>query len=201
MSKTFVGRLGWSNETVGVYLNGLYGGDIPGFGSANNNNDAVGLIDLVVKADPTEALSMWVNFDWYTLDPEAGDGTCCAAGTQVRLDRVNLYGLAGAARYGLTEALGLAVRAEAIWATNFGYLTGFGDGSFVEFDPANNSATIWELTGTVDYALTDNLTLLGEVRYDNATVRGGSNNFFVTGRDGQQDKEQVLAIVQMMYTF
>jgi opacity protein-like surface antigen len=87
-NKAFTGQLAWSGDTAGVYFNAITG-------------DAVGsdysVLDLVATLDPTDSLSMWLNYD-YILDRNGP----------------NVHGLAIAARLALTDRLGFAARGETV---------------------------------------------------------------------------------------
>ena len=67
--------------------------------------------------------------------------------------------------------------------------------------PATSNTLLWEITATIDYALTDNLKTLLEVRYDRGAIGGGSNDFFTGSNGDYNDADQTLALIQMMYTF
>src|SRR5262245_58173581 len=89
---TFVGKVGYQGETVGMKVTGVYGGNVddlfaalptaligpvefaggtpPGLGfntGQERNGDKIGLLDAVLTWDPSDKLATWVNFDWWTL--------------------------------------------------------------------------------------------------------------------------------------
>jgi len=71
-------------------------------------------------------------------------------------------------------------------------------GYFDGGDP--KTSRIHTITGTVDYALTSNLMLRGEVRYDTITKRNSNDNeFFDNGVDYRPD--QVTSGVEIIYEF
>ncbi|MEE8580439.1 MAG: outer membrane beta-barrel protein, partial [Myxococcota bacterium] len=59
---------------------------------------------------------------------------------------------------------------------------------------------IFALTGTMDHALTDQLTLKGEVRYERGEKDGGANAFFIDNT-ADTSKDQVLIGAQLVYNF
>ena len=73
LAKSFTGQVSWSNDKFGAALSGNWGelgGDTTG-----------SIMDLVLSADPTDSLSLWLNFDWVNYDgtnqpfvPKAGGG-------------------------------------------------------------------------------------------------------------------------------
>jgi hypothetical protein len=201
-SPTFVGRVGWSGETLGMSVGGLYGGDIDAVldsfydstggqfrSGVERTGDAIGLIDAVLTWDPSENLSAWVNFDYYWT----GNSDATAASGASSL---TIYGFAGGARYAFTEAAGFSLRYEYLHLNDIGVTE---LGGFPGMDIALN-----EITGTIDYALSDNLTLKAEGRYDWGWIQEASNNLFAN-RDGDFSsggkKDQLLGIIQLMYTF
>jgi len=62
------------------------------------------------------------------------------------------------------------------------------------------AARIYSVTGTVDYALTSNLMVRGEVRYDHTNKHNADDNeFFDRGDDFEPD--QVTTGVEIVYEF
>jgi hypothetical protein len=121
---------------------------------------------------------MWANFDYYWTEGEklAGDN--------------NYWGFAAASRLAITEKIAAALRGEFVKAP----------GQAVAGD-----ITLWSLTGTVDYALTDNLKLRTEVRYDSGSIDGAEDTLYISGNNGVvpvfTKDDQVLALAQLLYTF
>jgi hypothetical protein len=202
----FLGQLGWECDHGGLYLNGYRGGSAgtsvyalqqTPFGGIGTN-DIISLIDVVGKWNPSEKLSLWANADYFWAD-----GT-----HQQTANGANYMGVALAGRYALTERLGFSMRGEVLRGENTGlFLEPYG-----VFADNNKGANmyLWEVTGTVDYALTDNLTLRGETRVDWCDMHSSPNNCFVAhstpdappGYGEVFTKQiQVLSLVQLLYRF
>jgi hypothetical protein len=65
----------------------------------------------------------------------------------------------------------------------------------------NFNTLLWEVTATLDYALTDNLKTLLEVRYDRGSTPGFDPYFISKTSGANTRQDQTLALIQMMYTF
>ena len=212
---TFVGSLGYKMDTLGFTLNGLYGGNIDDllgafttFGGVGNqpfstgafnfhtgqgrNSDKVGLLDAVLTWNPSDRLSTWVNFDYYwpsNLGPAPGS-----------LSGLNIWGIAGAGRYAITEATGFALRYEYLQFLNYS---------------ASDDADLMELTATLDHHLTDHLVVSAEGRWDRGRADGVPNNLYLNGAApgtpsaglaladflDSKSNHQVLGLVQLRYDF
>jgi hypothetical protein len=190
--KGFLGSLKYSGETFAVATNVYYGGDsgdwAPWFFYASpveagdgRSGDKIGVADLVVNWNPTDRLSTWFNYDYYWTHNV----------NDPELSSLNVQTFALASRYGVTDRAGVALRGEYQWWNS--------DAPNIHF---------WTITGTFDYALTENLIVKVEGRYDIGKLAGETNNFFMSGDDGNDpadgifnDSDQVLGLVQMMYKF
>jgi hypothetical protein len=179
--KVFLGQLAWGGDTTSLSTSFLVGGDVANpFGvvapnPVGRNNDRLYVLDLVATWDPSDNLSMWANFDYYW--PES-DG----------LANQNYWGLAAASRLGITETIGAALRGEVVKGNN---ANGAGGADTI----------LWELTATIDWALTDSLKLLFETRYDRGTLQGAPNGVFFKNAVVATNRDQVLSILQLLYTF
>jgi hypothetical protein len=182
-SKSVLGQIAWSGETAGLAVNGYSGGDVlnpfsaynglGGLSGVGRDGDRLSILDVVATWDPSDHLAVWANFDYFWTRKEKIAGN------------TNYWGVAAGGRFGVTDDMGIGVRGEvarAGTATNFNTL-------------------LWEVTATLDYALTDNLKTLLEVRYDRGALGGGSNSFFTKSNGLPTDADQTLALIQMMYTF
>jgi hypothetical protein len=108
------------------------------------------------------------------------------------------WGVAAAGRYAITERLGLALRGEYVYDRDGLFLTGG-----VAPPLGADESEIWSLTGTLDFALTDHMTVRAEVRYDRADIDGFSDMEFTNGSNPQAftKKDQTMAGVEVIYGF
>ena len=205
--KTFVGHLGYSTETWSASLNGVYGGNLSntiyayggtaGVSGPGSDKDAVALLDLVLTYDPSERLSMWFNFDYFWSDePDSLPGP----------SSLTVWGLAAGSLYAISDQTRISLRAEYVY---------FNDGGIVflasEFAPdglhTSRDASVWSITGTIHHALTEQLTLRLEGRYDRGSGQGTPDKLFVTNgtAPGDPDRfgehDQGLALIQLIYRF
>jgi opacity protein-like surface antigen len=122
---------------------------------------------------------------------------------------ITVYGVAAGGRLAVTDRMGVALRYEWIEAND--HIGCFAPSGPFFCGAVGQDAHLQEITGTIDYALTDNLTLKLEGRYDWFTSQRSSDNFFVasstprTGGGGDNarftSEDQVLAIIQAIYKF
>ncbi|MFQ5416710.1 MAG: outer membrane beta-barrel protein [Myxococcota bacterium] len=177
-TKSVTGQLAYAGETIGGASTVIWGGD-----KEWENGEASGIWDVVMTWDPSDNLSTWVNFDyaWQTI-----------------MQNSHAWGLAAAGRYAVTERMGISMRGEFV--KDHASFIGFGHQG-AGFAPAQpKTSRLYTLTGTVDYALTNNLMMRAEVRYDNITKRNANNNeFFDHGNDFVSD--QVTSGVEIVYEF
>jgi hypothetical protein len=217
---TFVGSVGYSMDTLGFRVNGVYGGNIDdlfsGLGTFNavgsiennpagfldfnsgdeRNSDKIGLLDAVLTWDPSDSLSTWVNFDYYWT---ADSGT--SPGGQ-DLSSLSIYGIAGAGRYAITEATGFALRYEWLYFNDFGNV--------------GSDADLMSLTATLDHHLTDNLVISAEGRWDRGRAQDVPDALYLDDLSGSaatvgtltftdfvndSKDHQVLGLVQLRYDF
>jgi opacity protein-like surface antigen len=209
--KGFLGSAGWNGEMFGVKLNGFYGGDVtqhaifgaggaaaPFVSSSGTQRDSISLIDTVISFTPSDRFQAWLNFDWYRSD----------GSDQAQVNQMDIYALALAGRFGITERLGLSMRYEMLYIEDHPLLlTGVGP----IFAPGplgqGRDATLMSFTTGLDYALTDNLTVRAEGRYDWGNTDDGPDAFFVAAETAPINgnyftrTDQFLGIVQMLYSF
>ena len=191
-AKTFLWRLGYKmSDTMAIGINGLYGGDClvntgPSCGVVGNDKDDQGVVDVVVNWDPSDKLSMYLNFDYYWANRDGRTGDPEAFG----------FGIAG--RYAVTDTTGVSLRGEWVGFRDdyFGVTCG-GTAPCTGFD---NNQDFGEITTTVDHALTDHLTVKAEVAYVVGSGRG-PDNFFVDQGGNNLTDDEVLLGVEMIYQF
>jgi len=227
------------SDELALAVNGLYGGNcatqdgqalglgfnpigapggcgltIDGTGRSNTgNNDRQILIDFTANWDPSDKLSTWFALDYMAPTNDRRTGKPWGVG------------LAAAGRYAVTDATGIALRGEYIYS-NDNYL-GIGvpinlatiapdliNGSFpgiIHGAPGwyKEDQQLWSLTATLDHALTEHLSIKGELVYQegsaNHTSNGGAtNNEFFCNKSCQGThltRRQVLLGAQMTYEF
>jgi hypothetical protein len=174
------------SDTLSGSFNGTYGDSDSGQATDTQDGDNELILDWILNWTPHDKFYAYVNADYIDSENSLGG----ASDTEG-------YGIAVAGRYALTEKLGFSTRFE-----------------WVDLD-VNRAAygarelQIWGLTGTLDYALAENLKLRGELRYDR--LEGDLDNlFFDSGssvlgapRSGQSlsEDDQVTAGVEVIYTF
>jgi hypothetical protein len=167
-AKAIIGQLAWAGETVGAAATLIWD---PSFGGSTQN----GLFDIVLTWDPSERLSTWLNFDYNWFDGPGPDA--------------DGYGIATAARYAVTDRMGVSTRLEWVRTSGPGWWAG-----------TNGDTDLYGITGTVDYALTTNLMLRGEVRYDHVAKPGNDDEFFDKNGNGLTGN-QTTAGVEIVYEF
>lgn len=212
-SKTLLARLGWEGESYGVLGNLLYGAEQVG-----NEDNKRGLFDLVFTANPIQALSMYLQIDMGWED--FGNSWVALNDGLPNLNQKTpfWFGIAGAGRYAITDRLGFALRAEWFNDDRSGFFCTQGvNGAVVNLNAAGNNATgcagsginlassAYEVTATLDYALTSQLTARAEFRSDWVNNQEGSDDFFRSSTNRasglvSQANQQVLA-AQLYYRF
>ena len=199
-SKSVVGHIGWASETLSVGVNGFYGNE-----NTASSEHASTLINGVVKFDPTDRLSLYVNGDY-------GDAANNGIG--------KAWGVATGGRFAITDRTGVSLRGEYV-ADNNQFL-GFcalpnsngvssRDPCFFGFDEEPIVVTdvkIFGITATVDHLLTDQLMVRGEVRWDNVrhSDNTGNGEFFNGSLDFDESDlglkaNQVMLGAEVVYNF
>ncbi len=191
----YMGKLGWANDIFSLQLAGIYGqvtGDgcdslsaLPTascdeFGIPRSGGDSsakLGIVDVIATWDPTERMHFWANFDYSWVDDSSVSGTADA------------YGIAIGGRYAITDRLGAALRGE--YVTDNRQAFGFVD-----------DTNLYSITSTVDYAITEQLMVRGEVRYDNGRIRKNPDNLFINDNSTPYDEDdQILVGAELIYKF
>lgn len=199
-SKSLLGRFGWLGESYGVVGNLIYGAE-----QAYDETNKRGVFDLVMTANPIEQLSMYLNFDFGWED---------FAGSVPDQKTSFWWGVAGAGRYAITDRLGVALRAEWFKDDRSGYFctqqaaypgnspfTNCAAGDPVTGGPVNAASSAYEVTATVDYALTSQLTARAEFRADWVDNQYNSDRFFRSNSFRPLQENQQALIAQLYYTF
>jgi hypothetical protein len=171
-AKSVVGHLGWENDSVSVAVNGIWGGE-----NAGTNGNKSSVVNGVATLDVNDRLSFWINGDyaWINIDDQAA------------------WGVAAAARFGITDRTGVALRGENV--TDVDRYLGFTDEDFVL-----TGTDVWGLTLTLQHLLTDHLQVRGEVRYDNVNHDNGENDEFFADSD-ELEQDQIVLGADVIYNF
>jgi opacity protein-like surface antigen len=179
-AKSITAQVAWAGETVSVANTLVWGPPHVGM-----NDNSTGIYDVLVNWDPMESLSTWLNFDYAWGRTTAGQ-------------KQHAWGLATAARYAISERMGIAGRFEYVADDDFAL--GWVDDPMDPGAGVSRDASIFSLTGTVDYALTSNLMVRAEVRYDDISKDNSSDDEFFDSVDDWKP-EQVTAGVEIVYEF
>jgi hypothetical protein len=174
--KGFLWQVGWGNDMVTLLFNGIIEENTAGPG-----HEQV-VLDFVAEMTPADNVLLWTNLDYIMTNRDgSSNGRGDASGV----------GISVGGRVGVTDDMGIGARGE---------YAAFDQGS------SQNGALdddIWTITGTLDYALTENLSWKGEVKYEGAN---GSNEIFPKGRNssGRASKDvddAVFVGTQLYYEF
>jgi len=186
--KAYFGQISFGGDMFGLNVGAIVGKDNTltdgGFGTATTCDSGAScntsVFDVVLSADPSDNLSLWLNFDW-----ARSFGNSTVEG--------DAYGIAAAGRIALTDAMGYATRVEYVRT----------DGSYNRSRGAGSSAMgeVFEWTNTVDYALTEDLKVRGEVRWDhNLSNTPIFANGSSTGSSSSRE-DQLVGLAEMYYEF
>ena len=177
--KTLITQLGMGDDKLSGNATVIWGAE------AGSNKDDLGLLDFVITANPTDALSVWLNVDYVWSSGNA-------AGLASGVPNGDAWGIAAAGRYAMTDRMGVALRAEFVQDSS----------GRLGITQANRGAAsavddnqVWGLTATVDYTLVENLLMRLESRYDRVNHSG---EFF--NRNGL-DRDQWVLLAEAVYTF
>jgi hypothetical protein len=187
---SYLGSVKVGDDKMNLRGSYIYGHEFVG------ENDSLNLVDVTAWFNPTDNLSMWVNYNFLFVG-ESGYYT---------------HGVANAIRLQVTDKIAGALRGEYIrehpsdtfgagssFASN-NTITGPFDNSF--FDPGGSGAgqEIYSLTGTLEYALTDHLIARGEGRFDWIDDDGDQGDGFFENESGFADN-QFVALLEVIYTY
>lgn len=181
--KAYFGQFQYAGDAFGLNVGGIIGdadASVCGAGApaagARNIECRVSVVDVVLTADPTDNLSIWVNYDWLHQN---GSGTGTAHG--------DAHGISGAGRLALSDDMGVSSRVEYVWTEDT--LGGTAD-----------DGELLTVTGTVDKTLAEGLVGRVELRYD--TFLGGNGlGFAANGDAAGTNDEQLVALWQLYYEF
>jgi hypothetical protein len=152
--KGFLWQVGWGNDTMTFLFNGVYDDNWEDGGSVVGPTDSRYVLDLVAEMTPADNVLVWANADYIETDTPGADP--------------NGFGISVGTRVGVTDDMGVGGRFE------FGTFDNDGNASFMDGE-------LYSITGTIDYALTDNLTWKSEAKWEGSdnmkhAYRKGSNS-------------------------
>ena len=180
--KAYYGQFQFGGDGFGLNVGGIIGdadasqcGITPGTGG-RSDECTVSVVDVTLTADPTDNLSVWVNYDWFHANgaQNAGHG--------------DAHGISGAGRLALTDDMGVSGRVEYIWTEDT-----LAPGS-------SDDAELLTLTGTVDKTLAEGLVGRIELRWDTALEPDGAG-FAPNGDAVGTNDDSLVALWQMYYEF
>ncbi len=181
-NKAVLWSLGWGWDTVGVSFAGAYGDADSGQGASLPSSNKEMILDFILSWDPSDNFSAYINADY--IDSENSTD---------RTSEFDGYGISVAGRLALTDRLGIALRGE--------YATLESDAPQV-MGVSSEELTLYGITGTVDYALTSDLMVKAELRYDSSD---SSDTFFENAFIGEEglftEDDQFIGAVEVLYTF
>ena len=177
-NKAYFGQVSFGGESFGLNVGGIIGdsdASVCAQATGPQNDCQISIVDVVMTADPTDNLSLWLNYDWVNTNgaSNGADG--------------NTHGISGAGRFGITDTMGIATRVEYIHTSN--QLTGLADDS-----------ELLTVTGTLDKTLADGLVTRLELRYDTFLDDNGAG-FSLNGNGVGTNDDQLVALWQMYYAF
>jgi len=147
----------------------LIGNDI--YLRADSNSNYSLLNDLTAKWDINETWTVGADFGFITNEN--------AIGTR----DADIWGLAGYVRYNVNEDLYLALRGEYI-----------DDDGLLYYNPAWDDKSLWEVTATMGYTITDGLLTRLEYRHDDAGEK-------IFADEDRADDQQDTISVEVIYSF
>jgi hypothetical protein len=205
-------HIGVTGEELSASFNGIYGSSNSinlGKGFTSDGITPIGALeadkdiiyDLIVRWDPFDWFSWYVNGNYRETDVEQLGGIDAPNGD------FTAWGVSTAGRFAITDKLGFALRGEYTKdADSFYSALPFTGATVVmpirDFTGValGDETEIWGLTGTLDYALTDQLKVRTELRYDLADVEDGDSDVFIDEDDDSQE-DQLVAGVEVIYSF
>lgn len=185
--KAVLFALGQTHETWKWSFAGTHGSADSGSLNDQPAGDKETILDVILGWTPNEKFSAYLNADWIQTEVTRVPNALPPPPTNVEVNQeVEGYGVALAGRYAFTEATGLALRGEYVSLDDF-FLPG--------------DLRLWTLTTTVDHKLTEQLTLRGEVRYDKIDDASPTDEQFFDSSLALDEDDQVLAGVEVIYSF
>jgi len=189
--KGITAQLSLVEETYTAAVSFIYGSPAFDIGGAfrSNEEDRVGMVDVLLTADLSDRLSWWLNFDWGFRRDDSFQPTPGAEAVDVK--NSDFFGIALAGRYEFIEGTGVSLRGE--WLTE--------DDGYFQIANSGGESTFWTLTTTLDHALTENLMARIEGRFDWVDVDEGKNDYFINSHGNVKKSDQYVALAELVYSF
>ena len=178
--KAYLLRGGYTGDGWSLGMNTIYGATSSSLGPPGDEEARRGVVNLLFKMDPTESFSWYLNYDYSWNDGDY-DGLGISGG--------DAHGVSVAGRYAITERMGAALRVEYVTAED-GFLL-------------SREVELWGITGTVDYALTEQLTVKAELRWDQGQIDRMPDDLYLSNHSGivfDEDDQAVIG-VEAIYRF
>jgi hypothetical protein len=192
---SYLGSVKVGDEKMNLRASYLYGNEIDGDSAVpGDNHERAGLVDVTAWFNPTDNLSMWVNYNHLYIEGSA----------------YYVNGVANAVRLAVTDKIGVSVRGEYIRehmasTTGGGSLNSRGVTPLIDAGLSGGNQELYSLTGTVDYALTDHLMARAEARFDAIIDPGDSGDGFFENHHESDNfgtaDNQTVGLVEVIYTF
>jgi hypothetical protein len=179
--KSYIGGLNFAQDNLEVRTTVLYGADDATSIGGTKNGEKYGMLDVVMTMDPSDQLSLWVMGDYFWVQGARRAG----------------FGIGAGGRMAVSDRMGVSLRGEYLKDKD-----GNNAPALFLISPAGHGCEIYELTGTVDYTLVENLVVRGEARWDQ--VRYRTFGFFsdeFPQTDTRDRKWQVTLGAQVVYNF
>jgi hypothetical protein len=192
-------HLGVGSDTLSFSFNGMYGssdGVVAGrFGDGALEADKDIIYDAILRWDPFDWFTWYANGTYREVETDQ-----LAGGPFAPDDDFTAWGVATAGRFAITDKLGFALRGEVLIDKD-SFFTGLGFPGAVTPAGYLSETQLWSLTGTVDYALTDQLKVRTELRYDLARSDDGEEDVFIGDDAEDPQDDQLVAGVEVIYSF
>jgi Putative beta-barrel porin-2, OmpL-like. bbp2 len=197
-NKAFHGALALTEDMFGLKVGAIVGED-SGLGCVDADDDCyTSVFDIVMKMDPSDVLSLWLEFAWVRKfgERQTADG--------------DAYGLSAAGRYAITDETGFSTRVEYVRSTPSFNTIGANQAAAIGGGTATslgNLSEIVSLTNTIDHSLTEDLKVRFEVRWDH--IVDNQTQRFINGENGPSNPgssvssrdSQVVGLAEIYYEF
>ncbi|CAN0248515.1 unnamed protein product [Discosporangium mesarthrocarpum] len=179
--KAYYGQFQFGGDGFGLNVGGIIGdadaSSCAGTAAGRSSECTVSVVDVVLTADPTDNLSLWVNYDWFH---QSGEQSATNG---------DAHGIAAAGRFAITDDMGISSRVEYVWTE---------DDLVGGANP--DDGELLTVTGTLDKTLAEGLVGRIELRYD-TLIEGNGAGFAARGDAAGTNDDSLVALWQMYYEF